>query len=111
MQYPLFCSSHDSSLFKELESHNSIPFSKRDCLLLAYRAACSVRHQEERRMHFYGYKVKENSGDLNVIMLENSWAFIHRMDAVIHRARMRQSQGLHLIPALRQQFVPRQSDV
>lgn len=83
MQYPLFCSSHDSSLFKELESHNSIPFSKRDCLLLAYRAACSVRHQEERRMHFYGYKVKENSGDLNGIMLENSWPFIRRMDAVI----------------------------
>ena len=78
MQYPLFCSSHDSSLFKELESHNSVPSSKHDCLLLAYRAACSVRHHEERRMHLYGYKVKENSEDLNGIMFENSRAFIRR---------------------------------
>ena len=34
-------------------------------------------------MHLYGYKVKENSEDLNGIMFENSRAFIRRMDAVV----------------------------
>lgn len=53
LQYKLFCSEHDSCLFKDLESRNSIPKSKRDCLLLAFRSACAVHHQEEYRLHVY----------------------------------------------------------
>lgn len=83
MQYRLFCGKHDSLLFKDLESRNSIPKSKRDCLLLAYRAACSVRHQEERRMHLYESKIEHDPNEFNDAWLKNSLAFIRRMDAVI----------------------------
>lgn len=83
MQYRLFCNKHDSLLFKDLESRNSIPESKRDCLLLAYRAACSVRHQEERRMHLYESKIEHDPNEFNDAWLKNSLAFIRRMDAVI----------------------------
>lgn len=82
-QYRLFCGEHDSALFKELERNNSIPSSKRDCLLLAYRAACSVRHQEERRMQFYEYRLQCNSNEIDAAWLSNSKAFVRRMDAVI----------------------------
>lgn len=83
MQYRLFCGKHDSLLFKDLESRNSIPESKRDCLLLAYRAACSVRHQEERRMHLYECNYNQEPNEFNDAFLKNSLAFIRRMDAVI----------------------------
>lgn len=83
MQYRLFCGKHDSLLFKDLESRNSIPESKRDCLLLAYRAACSVRHQEERRMHLYESIFNQEPNEFNDAWLKNSLAFIRRMDAVI----------------------------
>lgn len=83
MQYHLFCSKHDSNLFNELECKNSKPESKRDCLLLAYRAACSVRHQEERRMHLYESKVEQETNEFNEVCLKNSLSFIRRMDALI----------------------------
>lgn len=83
LQYRLFCRKHDSALFKELEINNSVPSSKRDCLLLAYRAACSVRHQEERRMHFYEYRMQCNSNEIDAAWLSNSKAFARRMHAVI----------------------------
>lgn len=84
MQYRLFCSKHDSLLFKDLESRNSIPESKRDCLLLAYRAACSVRHQEERRMHLFESKVEQEPNEFDAAFLKNSLSFIRRMDALIN---------------------------
>lgn len=83
LQYRLFCKKHDSDLFKGLESNNSIPSSKRDCLLLAYRSACSVRYQEERRMHFYEYMMQCNPNEINDAWLINSKVFVRRMDAVI----------------------------
>lgn len=86
-QYRLFCGEHDSTLFKELERNNSIPSSKRDCLLLAYRAACSVRHQEERRMHFFEYRMQCNPNEIDDAWLKNSKAFVCRMDAVIENLR------------------------
>lgn len=81
LQYKLFCSSHDSGLFRELEDQNSIPKSKRDCLLLAFRSACAVRHQEEHRLHIYE-KQAQSSGRKN-LMEDNSRIFIRRMSAVI----------------------------
>lgn len=83
MQYPLFCSSHDTSLFQDLEKRNSLPASKVDCLLLAYRSACSVRLQEEHRLHLYEYCMQKNPNDLHKAMLVNSKTFLKRMDAVI----------------------------
>lgn len=66
MQYPLFCKEHDDRLFKALESRGSVPSSKLDCLLLAYRTACSVRHQEERRIPFYDYKVRQDASIMRI---------------------------------------------
>lgn len=83
MQYRLFCGKHDSELFKDLESRNSIPSSKYDCLLLAYRAVCSVRHQEEKRLHVYEYREQHEPNEINAAFLMNSQKFIQRMDAVI----------------------------
>lgn len=83
MQYRLFCGKHDSDLFKDLESRNSIPASKYDCLLLAYRAACSVRHQEEKRLHLYEYREQHEPNEINATFLRNSQKFILRMDPVI----------------------------
>ena len=77
-QFRLFCSDHDSSLFKEIETKNSIPESKRDCLLFAFRSACAVRHQEEKRYHIYEYL-----GD-KYPMKEISKTFINRMTLVIN---------------------------
>lgn len=83
MQYKLFCKKHDAELFKDLESRNSIPESKKDCLLLAYRAACSVRLQEEMRMHIYESKMGQEPNEWNEAWLNNSKVFILRMNAVI----------------------------
>ena len=66
LQYKLFCKEHDNSLFKDLEKRNSIPDSKRDCLLLAFRSACAVRHQEEQRLHIYEKMIMFS--DINVAM-------------------------------------------
>ena len=81
LQLYLFCGAHDSGLFKDLESRNCIPESKQDCLLLAYRAACAVRHQEERRLHIYEKEreVLDQSSPLE----SNSRAFILRMNVVV----------------------------
>lgn len=81
MQYKLFCKKHDDSLFKGIEAQNSYPRSKRDCLLLAFRAACAVRHQEEHRLHIY--ESEEKSRGQKSIMEANSRIFIQRMDAVV----------------------------
>lgn len=83
MQYRLFCGKHDTLLFNDLENRNSIPESKRDCLLLAYRATCSVRHQEERRMRLYESKIRHEPNEFNDACFKNSLVFIRRMDAVI----------------------------
>lgn len=83
MQYRLFCRRHDSDLYKDLESRNSLPASKYDCLLLSYRAACSVRHQEEKRMHFYEYRDQQEPNEINTAFMKNSQKFIQRMNAVI----------------------------
>lgn len=83
MQYRLFCGKHDSFLFKNIESRNIIPESKRDCLLLAYRGACSARHQEERRMHLFESNFEHDPNEFNDAWLKNSLGFIRRMDAVI----------------------------
>ena len=81
LQYRLFCSEHDHGLFRDLEKRDSIPNSKIDCLLLAFRSACAVRHQEEHRLHVYEKErlllgVKSTFED-------NSLAFIRRMDSVV----------------------------
>lgn len=81
LQYKLFCKEHDNSLFKDLEKRNSIPDSKRDCLLLAYRSACAVRHQEEQRLHIYEKMITVS--EMNKVVRENSMAFILRMSAVV----------------------------
>ena len=81
LQYKLFCGTHDSGLFKDLENRNSIPESKRDCLLLAFRAACAVRHQEEHRLHIYE-KESEVLGQRSPLE-SNSRAFILRMNSVV----------------------------
>lgn len=81
-QYKLLCKEHDNSLYKELEQRNSIPESKRDCLLLAFRSACAVRHQEEQRLHIYEKrKLNPYFEDVNKNI---SQIFIRRMDAVVN---------------------------
>ena len=81
-QCKLFCSKHDTILFKKIENQNSIPKSKKDCLLIAFRAACAVRYQEERRLHVYE-KLREMRG-LKSPLEDNSLAFIQRMNAVVN---------------------------
>lgn len=82
LQYKLLCKEHDNSLYKELEQRNSIPESKRDCLLLAFRSACAVRHQEEQRLHIYEKsKLNPYFEDVNKNI---SQFFIRRMDAVVN---------------------------
>lgn len=82
LQYKLFCKKHDNSLFKGIEIQNSIPKTKHDCLLLAFRSACAVRHQEEYRLRVYEYEYKTD-GRKNLLE-DNSRLFIKRMDAVIN---------------------------
>lgn len=82
LQYRLFCHVHDNGLYKDLERRNSVPDSKRDCLLLAFRSASAVRHQEEQRLHIYE-KLRLSSGyedEREAI----SRSFICRMDEVIN---------------------------
>jgi len=82
LQYKLLCEEHDNGLFKDLEQRNSVPKSKRDCLLLAFRSACAVRHQEEQRLHIYE---KTRTGSEIYEAREGvSRAFIRRMDAVVN---------------------------
>lgn len=82
LQYKLLCKKHDNSLYKELEQRNSIPESKRDCLLLAFRSTCAVRHQEEQRLHIYEKrKLNPYFEDVNKNI---SQIFIRRMDAVVN---------------------------
>ena len=81
LQYKLFCKEHDNSLFKDIEQRNSLPESKNDCLLLAFRSACAVRHQEELRLNIYE---KTRTGSYIDSAKEGvSRAFIRRMDAVV----------------------------
>lgn len=82
LQYKLFCKKHDDGLFKEIEKRNSIPESRRDCILLAFRSACAVRHQEEHRLHIYE-KLRMNSKNVDE-KESNSHSFIRRMDAVVN---------------------------
>ena len=82
LQYKLFCKEHDNDLFKDLEQRNSIPESKRDCLLLAFRSACAVRHQEEHRLHVY--EKTRTGSEIDEAKLSVSRAFIRRMDAVVN---------------------------
>ena len=82
LQYKLLCKEHDNGLYKDLEKRNSIPESKQDCLLLAFRSACALRHQEEQRLHIYE-KQWMISG------MENKFEgvsriFIRRMDGVVN---------------------------
>lgn len=79
MQYKLFCGKHDGSLFKKIEKQNSIPQSKQDCLLLAFRSACAVRHQEEHRLHIYERKKDFIDNEKKAI----SRIFTQRMDGVV----------------------------
>ena len=81
LQYKLFCHKHDNGLFEDLERRNSVPESKRDCLLLAFRSACAVRHQEEQRLHIYE-KLQISSG-CEAVGKTISCLFIRRMDAVV----------------------------
>lgn len=81
LQYKLFCGEHDHGLFKDLEKRNSIPESKRDCLLLAFRSACAVRHQEEHRLHIY--EKTRTGSEIDTAREGVSCAFIRRMDAVV----------------------------
>lgn len=81
LQYKLFCDKHDGPLFKKIERQNSIPESKQDCLLLAFRSACAVRHQEEHRLHIY--ESERNSRGQKSLLEDISRAFIKRMDAVV----------------------------
>lgn len=82
LQYKLFCKKHDNSLFKELEKQNSIPKSKRDCMLLAFRSACAVRHQEEHRLHIY--ESRKKSTGLESPFEDIPHIFIRRMDGVVN---------------------------
>jgi hypothetical protein len=85
LQFKLFCKKHDTELFKTLEQNqNSIPKSKRDCLLLAYRSACAVRHQEECRLHIYESLLNNKSVGLLIEQMNVSKAFIMRMNAVVN---------------------------
>ena len=81
LQYKLFCEEHDNSLFKDLEQRNSIPRSRQDCLLLAFRSVCAVCHQEEQRLHIYE-KTRMGS-EVDAAKEGVSRAFIRRMDAVV----------------------------
>ncbi len=81
LQYKLLCKEHDNKLYKDLEQRNSVPESKRDCLLLAFRSACAVRHQEEQRLHIYE---KTGTGsEIDAAKEGVSHLFIRRMDAVV----------------------------
>lgn len=82
LQYKLFCKKHDNALFKELEKQNSIPNSKRDCLLIAFRSGCAVRHQEEHRLHIY--ESQKKSMGIEYPLESISRIFIRRMDGVIN---------------------------
>lgn len=67
---------------KDLEQRNSVPESMRDCLLLAFRSACAVRHQEEQRLHIYE---KTGTGsEIDAAKEGVSHLFIRRMDAVVN---------------------------
>lgn len=81
LQFKLFCKNHDLLLFKNIENQNSIPRSKQDCLLLAFRSACAVRHQEEYRLHIYESEVR--SRGQKSLFEDNSRLFIQRMDGVV----------------------------
>ena len=82
LQYKLFCKEHDNSLFKDLEKRNSIPDYKRDCLLLAFRSACAVSHQEEQRLHIYEKTLEgtEKEDERKNV----SHLIIRRMNAVVN---------------------------
>lgn len=82
LQYKLFCKEHDNGLFKDLEQRNSVPESKRDCLLLAFRSACAVRHQEEQRLHIY--EKSRIGSEIDKERESVPRAFIRRMDAVVN---------------------------
>lgn len=82
LQYKLLCHAHDNGLYKDLEQRNRVPKSKRDCLLLAFRSAIAVRHQEEQRLYIYE-KLRIDFGredERETI----SRLFICRMDAVVN---------------------------
>lgn len=82
LQYKLFCKEHDNKLYKDLEQRNSVPESKRDCLLLAFRSACAVRHKEEQRLHIYE---KTGTGsEIDAAKEGVSRVFIRRMDVVVN---------------------------
>lgn len=83
LQYKLFCHEHDNGLYKDLERRNSVPESKRDCLLLAFRSASAVRHQEEQRLHTYE-KLRLSSGYKDEREAISS-SFICRMDEVVNK--------------------------
>lgn len=82
LQYKLLCKEHDNKLFKDLEQRNSVPESKRDCMLLAFRSACAVRHQEEQRLHIY--EKKRVDSEIDDERMAVSHIFIRRMDAVVN---------------------------
>ena len=82
LQYKLFCDKHDGPIFKKIEQQNSIPQSKQDCLLLAFRSACAVRHQEEHRLHIYESESK--SRGQKSLLEDNSRMFIQRMGSVVN---------------------------
>ena len=79
LQYKLFCDKHDGPLFQKIERQKSIPESKRDCLLLAFRSACAVRHQEEHRLHIYESQKKSTGRDNPAESI--SMLFIQRMNS------------------------------
>lgn len=81
-QYKLLCREHDNGLYKDLEKRSSVPESKRDCLLLAFRSAGAVRHQEEQRLHIY--EKSQMSSGLKDERETVSRLFIYRMDAVVN---------------------------
>lgn len=81
LQHKLFCKEHDNDLFKDLENRDSIPSSKRECLLLALRSSCAVLHQEEYRLHIYESEHK-STGQISLFE-ENSRLFIRRMKGVV----------------------------
>lgn len=82
LQYKLLCKEHDNTLYKDLEQRNSLPESKRDCLLLAFRSACAVRHQEEQRLHIY--EKQRMGSEIGNERIAVSHIFIRRMDAVVN---------------------------
>lgn len=82
LQYKLLCKEHDNKLYKDLEQRNSVPESKRDCLLLAFRSACAARHQEEQRLHIY--EKQHSCSEIDIERENISQIFIRRMDAVVY---------------------------